>query len=75
VITATSLEIAGRLLEVATPALRAEFERVHWLLPGERIAAGVRERGLSAPLLRADSAEDHDLVTALVRWRASVSGA
>jgi uroporphyrinogen-III synthase len=75
VITATSLEIAGRLLDVATPALRAEFERAHWLLPGKRIAAGVRERGLSAPLLRADSAEDHDLLTALVRWRASVSGA
>jgi uroporphyrinogen-III synthase len=75
VITATSLEIGGRLLDLATPALRAEFERAHWLLPGERIAAGLRERGLSAPLLRADSAEDHDLVTALVRWRASVSGA
>jgi len=75
VITATSLEIAGRLLDLATPALRAEFERVHWLLPGDRIAAGLRERGVSAPLLRAESAEDHDLVTALVRWRASVSGA
>jgi uroporphyrinogen-III synthase len=75
VITATSLEIGARLLDLATPALRAEFERTHWLLPGERIAAGLRERGLSAPLLRADSAEDHDLVTALVRWRASVSGA
>jgi uroporphyrinogen-III synthase len=75
VITATSLEIAERLLDVATPALRAEFERVHWLLPGERVAAGLRARGLSAPLLCAESAEDHDLVTALKRWRASVSGA
>jgi uroporphyrinogen-III synthase len=75
VITATSLEIAARLLEVATPALRAEFEQVHWLIPGDRIGAGVRARGLSAPLLRAESAEDHDLVAALVRWRASVSGA
>jgi uroporphyrinogen-III synthase len=75
VITATSLEIADRLLDVATPALRAEFERVHWLLPGERVAAGLRARGLAAPLLCADSAEDHDLVTALKRWRSSVSGA
>ena len=52
-----------------------EFERVHWLVPGERIAAGLRERGLSAPLLQAESAEDHDLVAALVRWRSNVSGA
>jgi uroporphyrinogen-III synthase len=75
VITATSLEIATNLLELATPELRDEFERVHWLVPGERIAAGLRERGLSAPLLQAESAEDHDLVAALVRWRSSVSGA
>jgi uroporphyrinogen-III synthase len=75
VITATSLEIAGNLLELATPALRDEFERVHWLVPGERIAAGVRERGLTAPLLSAESAEDHDLVAALIRWRRVVSGA
>jgi uroporphyrinogen-III synthase len=75
VITATSLEIAANLLNVATPALRAEFERVHWLVPGERIAAGLRERGLRAPLVRADSAEDHDLVAALVRWREGTSGA
>jgi uroporphyrinogen-III synthase len=75
VITATSLEIAGNLLGLATPALRCEFERVHWLVPGERIAAGLRERGLSSPLVQADSAEDHDLVAALIRWRSSVSGA
>ena len=75
VVTATSLEIASSLLSMATPALRGEFERVHWLVPGERIAAGVRERGLLAPLLVAASAEDHDLVAALIRWRSSVSGA
>ena len=75
VITATSLEIARSLLEIATPGLRREFELVHWLLPGERVAAGVRELGLSAPQLRAKSAEDHDLVTAIKRWRSSVSGA
>ena len=75
VITATSLEIAVNLLDVATPAVRRMFERVHWLLPGDRIAAGIRAQGLSAPLLRADSAEDQDLVEALTRWRASTSGA
>jgi uroporphyrinogen-III synthase len=75
VITATSLEIADNLLTLATAALRSEFERAHWLIPGERIAAGLRERGLSSPLVQAESAEDHDLVAALVRWRSSVSGA
>ncbi len=59
---------------MATPGLRDEFERVHWLVPGERIAAGVRELGLSSPLVRAESAEDHDLVAALIRWRSSASG-
>lgn len=75
VITATSLEIAGRLIEVAPPGLRAEYERAHWLVPGERVAAGLRELGLQAPLIKADSAEDQDLVAALIRWRSSVSGA
>ena len=75
VITASSLEIAGNLLAMATPALRGEFERAHWLVPGERIAAGLRERGLSPPLVQAESAEDHDLVAALIRWRSSASGA
>jgi uroporphyrinogen-III synthase len=75
VITATSLEIAANLLEIAAPALRREFELVHWLVPGERVAAGVRELGLTAPVLQAESAEDHDLVAALVRWRSMESGA
>jgi uroporphyrinogen-III synthase len=75
VITATSLEIGGNLLGLATPALRREFERAHWLVPGERIAAGLRGLGLSSPLLQAESAEDQDLVAALIRWRSSVSGA
>jgi uroporphyrinogen-III synthase len=74
VITATSVEIAGSLLDLAAPALREQFERAHWLVPGERIAAALRKRGLKAPLLQAESAEDQDLVAALVRWRAA-SGA
>jgi uroporphyrinogen-III synthase len=75
VITATSLEVGRNLLDMATPELRGEFERVHWLVAGERIAAGLRELGMQAPLLQAESAEDQDLVTALIRWRSSVSGA
>jgi uroporphyrinogen-III synthase len=74
-ITATSLEVGRNLLGLATPELRCEFERVHWVVPGERIASGLRELGLKAPLLQARSAEDQDLVTALIRWRTSVSGA
>jgi uroporphyrinogen-III synthase len=75
VITATSVEIAASLLSMAGPALRREFERAHWLVPGGRVAAGVRERGVQAPLVQAASAEDQDLVAALVRWRSSASGA
>jgi uroporphyrinogen-III synthase len=75
VITATSLEVGRNLLEMATPELRGEFARVHWLVPGERIAVGLRELGMQAPVLQAESAEDQDLVTALIRWRSSVSGA
>jgi uroporphyrinogen-III synthase len=75
VITATSLAIGASLLELATPPLRGEFERAHWLVPGERVALGLRGLGLKAPLLHADSAEDQDLAVALIRWRSSVSGA
>ena len=75
VITATSVEIAANLLKIAAPELRQEFESARWLVPGERVATAVRESGLSAPLLIADSAEDQDLVAALLRWRAAESGA
>jgi uroporphyrinogen-III synthase len=75
VITATSVEVAANLLHVAPPALRSEFERVHWLVPGGRVASAVRDLGVTAPLLQAESAEDQALVDALLRWRSSVSGA
>lgn len=75
VITATSLELGASLLKLAPPELRSEFERAHWLVPGARVASGLRELGLTAPLLQADSAEDQDLSAALIRWRSSVSGA
>jgi len=75
VITATSVEIGAGLLDIATPALHRNFDRVHWLVPGDRVAAALRERGVSGPILRASTAEDQDLVAAVVRWRSSVSGA
>jgi uroporphyrinogen-III synthase len=75
VITATSLGVVGNLLVIAGAAMRREFERAYWLVPGERVADGLRGLGLHAPLVLAESAEDHDLVAALVRWRSSVSGA
>jgi uroporphyrinogen-III synthase len=75
VVTATSLEVGNNLLDMATAPLREEFERAHWLVPSERIAVGLRERGLLAPILQSPSAEDQDLVSALIRWRSSTSGA
>jgi uroporphyrinogen-III synthase len=80
VVTATSVEVGRNLLELATgsrvpPELRNQFDGVHWLVPSERVGLGLRELGLKAPLLQAPSAEDQDLVTALIRWRSSVSGA
>lgn len=75
VVTATSAEIADTLLDLAGPALRRDLDRVHWLVPSRRVAAALHQRGMVAPILRAESAADHDLVAALIRWRSSVSGA
>ena len=75
VVTATSGDIAGHLLDMATPTLRRQFERLRWLVPSARVAAVLRERGVTAPIVLADTAEDQDLVAALLRWRSSVSGA
>jgi uroporphyrinogen-III synthase len=75
VITATSAEIAASLLATATRALRREFDRVHWLVPGARVAHMLLEHGVRGPILQADTAEDQDLVAAIVRWRADESGA
>lgn len=71
IITATSAEVATALLELATPTLRHEFGRVHWLVPGARVADAVRRQGITAPLIQAQSAEDHDLLAAILRWRSA----
>ncbi len=73
--TATSVEIAGNLLALATPALRRAFDSVHWVVPSPRVADSLREGGVKGPALLARSAEDQDLVSALVGWRARESSA
>jgi uroporphyrinogen-III synthase len=75
VITATSTEIGSNLLALATPELRRHFEAAHWVVPGARVGELLRKGGLTAPLVQAASAQDQDLVSAVVRWRSSVSGA
>ncbi len=74
VITATSADIAASLLKIATPALRREFDHLHWLVPGPRVAGAVRALGVRAPILQADTAEDQDLASAILRWRGGASG-
>ena len=73
-VTATSVEIAANLLALATPRLRRAFDAVHWVVPSERVAQSLREGGVKGPSLLARSAEDQDLVSALIRWRAGESG-
>jgi uroporphyrinogen-III synthase len=75
VVTATSLDIGSRLLELAAIELRHALEQAIWLVPSARVAAGLRERGLRAQLLEAASAQDQDLVSALLGWRRSASEA
>ena len=75
VVTATSLDIGGRLLELAAIELRHSLEQALWLVPSQRVAAGLRARGLRAPLLQAASAQDQDLVAALLGWRSRASNA
>jgi hypothetical protein len=48
---------------------------VHWVVPSERVAQSLREGGVKGPSLLARSADDQDLVSALIRWRAAESGA
>ncbi len=75
IVATSSAETAAALLQIPDAELSRELGRVHWLVPGARVAAALRAGGLEAPILQADSAEDHDLVAAIVRWRSSASGA
>jgi uroporphyrinogen-III synthase len=75
VVTATSVEIVLSLFAIASPALNRALESVRWLVPGERVAASLRDAGCRGAFVTARSAEDQELVAALVRWRAGESGA
>ncbi len=75
VITATSLDVGKCLLDIVPAKICTHLQNAHWLVPGERVAAGLREHGLRAPLLTAASAEDQDLVAALERWRSGGASA
>lgn len=75
VVTATSLELASALLDLSPPPLRSALASIHWLVAGARVAAGLERLGLGARRIVADSALDQSLVEALLRWRASASGA
>jgi uroporphyrinogen-III synthase len=68
VVTVTSLELADNLLAMLPTDLRTAIGKLAWLVPSERIAAALRERQLTTKLLRADSADDEDLVAALASW-------
>jgi uroporphyrinogen-III synthase len=68
-ITATSLEIAGNLFAVAQGRLRAHFENTPWVAPGERVSAGIGGLGARLPVIRALTAEDQELLNAILRWR------
>jgi uroporphyrinogen-III synthase len=72
-VTATSVEIAANLLALATPKLRRAFDSVHWVVPSARVAESLRESGVQGPALLARSAEDQDLVSVLIDWRAHAS--
>jgi uroporphyrinogen-III synthase len=74
-VTATSVEIAANLLALATPRLRRAFDTVHWVVPSARVASSLADGGVKGATLLARSAEDQDLVSALVAWRARESGA
>jgi uroporphyrinogen-III synthase len=75
VVTATSLEIGENILRSAAPPLRELLLAAHWLIASGRIGSGLAHWGLQHAAILAASAEDHDLVAALLQWRAGVSDA
>jgi len=74
-ITATSLEIARNLFAIAPGRLRSHFENLRWVAPSERVSAGATALGAHQPVILAASAEDQELVNAILRWRSAESGA
>jgi uroporphyrinogen-III synthase len=74
-ITATSLQIAVSLWSLAPASLQNYFAAGVWIVPSERVAAGVREFARHAAIVTAGSAEDQDVLRAALSWRATLSGA
>jgi len=74
-ITATSLDVATHLFALARDGLRTHFENTAWVAPSERVAFGISRLGARLPIIRAASAEDQELVGAVLRWRSTESGA
>jgi uroporphyrinogen-III synthase len=74
-ITATSVQIAVSLWNLAPASLQKYFATAVWVVPSERVATGVREFARHASIVTADSAEDQDVLRAALSWRATLSGA
>ena len=74
-ITATSLEIARHLFALANGVLRDHFQRSRWVAPSARVAQGIADLGVQEPVIQAVSAEDQELLNAVLRWRSTLSGA
>lgn len=75
VITATSLEIARHLFALVSGALRDHFQQALWVAPSARVAQGIATLGVHQPVIQAISAEDQELLNAVLRWRSTLSGA
>jgi uroporphyrinogen-III synthase len=75
VVTATSLEVGENILRIAPAPLRQLLLEAQWLIASARIGAGLAHWGLRRAAILAASAEDHDLLAALLQWRAGASDA
>jgi uroporphyrinogen-III synthase len=71
VATSTSVEILDALLHGLPLRLHPALVRHALLVPGERVAAAALAVGWEGPLIVSDSAEDDNLVAALVDWLAT----
>jgi hypothetical protein len=45
------------------------------VVPSARVAQGIAELGVLQPVIQAVSAEDQELLNAVLRWRSTLSGA
>jgi uroporphyrinogen-III synthase len=74
VVTATSVEVFDALLRTLPAQSHEALVHTILLVPGERVAAAARAVGWQGALVIADSAEDDNLVAALVGWLATGAG-